>query len=442
MILPSSNVPVTAVRWVGENVERILKMPTEPSHNERNTTPSVMTTLLPIMAVVAVAYLVTGIAMPVLPVYVHQKLGFSTFVVGLVAGPKFGATLLSRLWAGRFADTRGRKSAVIVGLGFAGTAGLLYILSVRLSAAPSASVTVLLLGRALLGVMESFVITGALSWGLTLAGSQNTGTVMSWVGTALYTAYAIGAPAGSGLYASSGFAAVGVATMLLPLATIGLVVPLRRTGPSGAAAPPLSAVLPAVLRPRVPPALSRVRFARLTHLVPLLFLERGWSHAWLALTTFSVAFIVTRIAFGHLPDRIGGAKVALVCMVVEALGLGVVWQAPGGVVALTGVAVSGLGYALVSPGLGVVAVASPPPQSRGAAMGTYTAFLDLSLGVASPTLGFIGQAVSLSAVFFVSAFVVVATVAAAYFLLSPQRQAYRVADDDPSPHRGGTRVRA
>jgi hypothetical protein len=75
-------------------------------------------------------------------------------------------------------------------------------------------------------------------------------------------------------------------------------------------------------------------------------------------------------------------------------------------------------------------------------MGTYTAFLDLSLGVASPTLGFIAQAVSLSAVFFVSALVVVATVAAAYFLLSPQRQAHRVADDDPSPHRAGTRVRA
>jgi MFS family permease len=420
----------------------MLKMPTEPSQDERHTTPSVITTLLPIMAVVAVAYLVTGIAMPVLPVYVHQELGFSTFVVGLVAGAQFAATLLSRLWAGRFADTRGPKTAVIAGLVFAGAAGLLYILSVRLATIPGTSVTVLLLGRALLGVMESFVITGALSWGLALAGSQHTGTVMSWVGTALYTAYAVGAPAGSGLYASSGFAAVGVATMLLPLATIGLVVPLRRTAPSAAAAPPLSAIVRAIWRPGVALALSGVGFAAITTFVPLLFLERGWSHAWLALTTFSVAFMVTRIAFGHLPDRIGGANVAVVCMVVEALGLAVVWQAPGVVVALTGVALSGLGYALVYPGLGVVAVKSGPPQSRGAAMGTYTAFLDLSLGVASPTLGFIAQAVSLSAVFFVSALVVVATVAAAYFLLSPQRQAYRAADDDPRPHRAGTRVRA
>jgi hypothetical protein len=37
---------------------------------------------------------------------------------------------------------------------------------------------------------------------------------------------------------------------------------------------------------------------------------------------------------------------------------------------------------------------------------------------------------------------VVATVAAAFFLLSPQLQARRVADDDASPHCAGTRVRA
>ena len=38
--------------------------------------------LLPIMAVVFVAYLVIGLAMPVLPLHVHQGLGLSTFVVG------------------------------------------------------------------------------------------------------------------------------------------------------------------------------------------------------------------------------------------------------------------------------------------------------------------------------------------------------------------------
>src|SRR3954451_6212200 len=409
---------------------------------EPAATGSVLGRLLPIMAVVVVAYLVTGIAMPVLPVYVHQGLGLGTFVVGLVAGTQFAATLLSRLWAGRYADTKGPKRAVIAGLVVAGGAGLLYLISVQFAGTPNTSVGILVLGRALLGVMESFVITGALTWGIARAGSQNTGMVMSWVGTALYTAYAFGAPAGSLLYSSYGFAAVGVVTMLLPLGCLAVVAPVRAVAPHLRGGTRFTDIVHAIWRPGVALALSGVGFAAITTFVPLLFMERGWSQAWLALTTFSVAFMVARIAFGHLPDRIGGAKVAVVCMLVEALGLAVVWQAPGVVMALAGVALSGFGYSLVYPGLGIEAVKSAPPQSRGAAMGTYTAFLDLSLGVASPTLGFIAQAVSLSAVFFVSALVVVATVAAAYFLLSPQLQAYRVADDARSPRRAGTRVRA
>ena len=46
----------------------------------------VVATLLPIMAVVLIAFLVIGLALPVLPLHVHQGLGLGTFVVGLVSG--------------------------------------------------------------------------------------------------------------------------------------------------------------------------------------------------------------------------------------------------------------------------------------------------------------------------------------------------------------------
>lgn len=41
------------------------------------------TALLPIMGAVFVAFLVIGMAVPVLPLHVHQTLELSTFVVGL-----------------------------------------------------------------------------------------------------------------------------------------------------------------------------------------------------------------------------------------------------------------------------------------------------------------------------------------------------------------------
>ena len=386
-----------------------MRPKTAAAHESRPAAGSIAAALLPLMAVVVVAYLVTGIAMPVLPVYVHQGLGLGTFVVGLVAGTQFAATLISRLWAGRYADVHGSKRAVLAGLSFAGAAGAAYLASTHVAGQPIASVTILIIGRALLGVMESFVITGALSWGVALAGPQHTGKVMSWVGTALYTAFAVGAPLGTGLYATFGFAAIGLATMLLPLATVGVVAPLRPIEPASLVRPAFRDVVRAIWVPGVALALSGVGFAAIITFVPLLFVDRGWGQAWIPLTAFSAAFMVARVAFGHVPDRMGGVRVALCCMLIEAAGLALIWRASGSTAALVGVTLTGLGYSLVYPGLGVEAVRLAPPQSRGVAMGTYTAFLDLSLGLASPSLGWLADAGGLSLVFLVSGIVVAGT---------------------------------
>ncbi|MFP3560338.1 arabinose transporter, partial [Paraburkholderia sp. SIMBA_049] len=68
------------------------------------------------MAVVLVAFLIIGIALPVLPLHVHDDLGLGTFFVGLVTGSQCAASLFSRVWAGHFADKSGAKRAVIVGM--------------------------------------------------------------------------------------------------------------------------------------------------------------------------------------------------------------------------------------------------------------------------------------------------------------------------------------
>jgi len=108
--------------------------------------------------------------------------------VGLVVGSQFAASLISRLWRVSIPTAGARRYAVVIGLLIAAAAGLLYLLSLQFVSQPEMSVTILLLGRALLGAGESFIITGAQSWGLTLAGPQNTGKVLAWMGTAMYAA--------------------------------------------------------------------------------------------------------------------------------------------------------------------------------------------------------------------------------------------------------------
>src|SRR5215813_8469390 len=179
--------------------------------------------LIPIMAVVLIAFLIIGVALPVLPLHVHQDLGFGAFIVGLVTGSQFGASLLSRVSAGHYADSRGPKRAVVIGLMTAIVAGFLYLLSLYFAGVPTVSVTILLFGRALLGRAESFIITGAVSWGLVLVGEKNAGRVIAWIGVAMFAALALGAPLGTALYSAGGFAGVAIATTLMPFLAVLVV---------------------------------------------------------------------------------------------------------------------------------------------------------------------------------------------------------------------------
>ena len=360
-----------------------------------------VTALLPVMAAVFVAFIVIGLAMPVLPLHVHHGLGLGTFLVGLVAGSQFAAAILSRVWAGRHADARGAKTAVTTGLMIAAAAGLLYLLSLRFAGTPAISVTILLLGRALLGVGESFIITGAQSWGLAVIGVRNTGKALAWVGSAMFAAFALGAPAGTVLYASYGFAAIALATTLLPIATLLFVAPLPRVASTARVQAGLMKVMAAVWVPGVASALSSIGFGAITAFSALFFVARGWA-AWPAFTVFATAFILTRLSLGHLADRFRGAKVALICVLVEAAGLGLIWLSPWSAVALIGAGLTGVGYSLVYPGFGVEAVRSAPAQSRGLAMGAYTAFLDVALGFGTPALGLLADLAGLGMAFVAS----------------------------------------
>jgi MFS family permease len=164
-------------------------------------------------------------------------------------------------------------------------------------------------------------------------------------------------------------------------------------------------------------ALSSVGFGAITTFIVLLFAKHGWGQAWLAFTVVSIAFMAGRLIFGHLPDRIAGSRVALICVLIEGTGQALIWLAPWSTLALLGAAVTGFGYSLVDPGFGVEAVRHAPPESRGLAMGAYTAFLDLALGVANPALGLVASGVGLEGVYLVSTLVVLCAAAIAVHLL-------------------------
>jgi predicted MFS family arabinose efflux permease len=283
-------------------------------------------------------------------------------------------------------------------------------------------VSVLLAGRAILGGAESFIITGAVAWGLALVDKEHAGKVIAWVGTAMFAAMALGGPVGTLLYDAFGFEAV-VLTLLLPLMVLMYLARMPAVAPHPhAIQTSVGSVMRAVWLPGLGAALASTGYCTILAFSSLYYSSMNWQPVWLAFTAFGVALIVARTAAGHLPDRFGGARVALIFVLVQAAGLFLIWLAGTSLIATLGAAFAGFGYSLVYPGLGIEAISGSTPQNRGTVMGIYTAFLDVAMAIGSPALGWVGGHLGLNAIFLAGALVVLSTAVVALLLLKRAKQ--------------------
>ncbi len=62
-------------------------------------------------------------------------------------------------------------------------------------------------------------------------------------------------------------------------------------------------------------------------------------------------------------------------------------------------ALTGFGFSMVFPALGIEAVARVPAGSRGAALGVYSVFLDVALAATGPIAGYVSQAYGFDAIY-------------------------------------------
>lgn len=377
--------------------------------------------LAPICVLVFLEFLTMGLPLPVLPLHVHGALGFGSLAVGVVIGAQSWATLLTRHIAGTRSDRRGPRSAVVLGLLLSAAAGVLYALS-TLAAVPVAQLSVLLLGRVVLGAGESLVVTGALSWGMALAGRERSGAVMSWVGVAMYGALAAGAPLGSELASRAGFVGLSLAAAASPLLGLLAAALARNVEPAFGARLPFQRVLRTIALPGSGLALAALGFGALAAFSTLRFAERGLTHAPLAMAAFGATYVLARVLFGGLPDRYGGARVAMVSALVTATGQFAMWLASSSSVAVLAAALTGLGFSLVFPAFGIEAVRQVPPQNRGVAIGAYAACFDLSLGVGVPLLGALVGLTDYGAAFVLSGSAALASFAIAVALATRARK--------------------
>jgi MFS family permease len=356
-----------------------------------------------LFAVTFSGLLAVGAVLPVLPRYVHGPLGYGDVAVGIVIGAYAVTGLLLRPLAGRLADRRGRKPALLLGIVGAAVGGLLYL--------PSLGLAGVILARLVTGAGEGALYTSGSAWIVDIAPAARRGRVLGLYGLAVWGGLSVGPLAGELLLDLGGYDAVWIFAATMPL--LGALIASRVPDPfvPHPHVEPHPLIAPEAIGPGLAVSLSAVGYAAVASFVVLHLEGLGVGHGALVFGVFAAMIVIARLIAGNLPDRVGAAKVAIVAALVEAAGLLTIGFAESLAVALIGAAAMGAAFSLINPSLMLIALGRVTPRARGAAMGTYTAFFDAGVGLGAPLAGLVAALSDYEGAFVFAAAVAVASAA-------------------------------
>ena len=363
-----------------------------------------------------------GAIIPMLPVYLHEQVGASTFVTGLLIGMSSAFALLGRLFAGKTADRKGRRIALLIGMAFCTGAGALYFPVFGLWAIPPA--------RVLHGLGEGFFVTAAVAWAVDVAPENRRAQALGFLSSGIWGGVCVGPAIGQALGTMgrvAGFVAVSSVVVML-------IITLMEEQPRPHAHEPTRWFPPPVLLPGIVLGFGNVTYAAMSGFLILLLRQRGHGTTW-AFSAFALAVLFGRAAFGALPDRIGPRRSLYAGYVFLAIGLVLIALVRNRAFDVPAALLVGLGYSFPWPALASVVVTRVSVAERAAALGALTAFYDLFVAGSSALAGFVAGHWGLTSVFwmalacaFVSAVMVVATNIGKEFTSAPRIQT-------PSPYR-------
>jgi MFS family permease len=356
-------------------------------------------------------FLAVGAVLPVLPRYVVGPLGGGDVEAGIVTGAFAFAAIVGRPIGGRIADRRGRRLVVVAGLVLSAIAGGLYFLPFGVAG--------LVFARLVLGWGDGWVFTAGLAWTVDLAPAHVRGRAIAWYGLGVWGGLSIGPIIGEVLLAVGGYDAVWAFAAASPLAgaLLARIVPDRR-GAGAPAMPGRQPLLPrAALRPGLALFLANVGYATLAGFVVLHLEEQGSGGGAAVFTACAVTVVGARLLLAWLPDRVGPRTTAVGSGIAQAIGLALIAVASDLPVAIAGAVVMGTGFSLSFPSLALLVVDGVDERQRGAAMGGFSSFFDLGVGIGAPAAGVISATAGYATAFWVAA--AFALAGAAVIVVSP-----------------------
>jgi MFS family permease len=382
-----------------------------------NRSENVNLSLITYVCFTFVGYFIIGLSLSVLPIFINKSLGFSLVVAGLVISLQYVSTFFLRAYSGKIIDGKGPKPAVLFSMVSFSLTGIFLIIAYYFKFSPLISLSFLVITRLLTGCAEGMIGASPINWAIMAVGEKHTAKIISYNGVACYGALAIGASLG--IIIEQKFSLYGIGILSIILGILGFLFARTKENKTNINQKEVQSfwkVLGKVAPFGVCLALGGLGFASISTFITLYYNYFHWNNGALCLSVFGGLFVAGRLVFSNVINNYGGIKVAIACLLVETIGLLIIAFATNSQMALLGAGVTGLGFSLIFPALGVVAIKSVSPSSQGSALAGYGLFIDLSLGVAGPLIGGVADIYGMSYIFPFSASMVFIGLGLAYLL--------------------------
>ena len=384
---------------------------------------NISTSLISYIFFTFIGYFIIGLSLSVLPIFIHQGLGFSMLVAGIVISLQYVMTFVMRAYSGKIVDNKGPKPAVLASMLSFSVTGFILIAAFYFKFSPITSLIFLIFTRLLTGCAEGMIGASPINWAIMTFGEKHTAKIISYNGVACYGALALGASLGVVIIKYFSFYGLGFLIVILGL--IGYFIAKTKQNRIGNRSEndeqkSFWNVLGKVAPFGMCLALGGLGFATISTFITLYYDFHHWQNGALCLSVFGILFVVSRLIFSNAINRFGGINVAIASLTVETLGLTIICLATHPYFALIGAGITGLGFSLIFPALGVMAMKTVSSSNKGSALAGYGLFIDISLGITGPLIGGVADYFGLAYIFPFSIAIVLIGLGLAYFLKMSQ----------------------
>jgi MFS family permease len=360
--------------------------------------PPILTRPFLLVSLASLAYFVAdGTSFALVSRFAIGPLQADAFGAGLTYGAFSLSALVLRPLSGRLADRSGRRPLMVGGALLFGAVMLAHLLATSLA--------ILVVLRLLLGVAEALVFVAAFAAEADLSPPERRGEALTLFSLSLYVGIAVGPLIGETAFSVGGFPGVWIASAALAAVAALVALAVPETRPAAAPGPlaPARILHPAGLLPGLI-LMTGVwgMGGYFTLMPPYAVGPLGLDGARLFLLLFGGTVILARLAGARLPDRVGARRLSGTAMLITAAGLGLMGFVPTVAGLLAGTLLLGLGVAFTTPALASLTVSRAPASERGAALGTFSLFIDLAFGAGPIAMGAVASA-STTPVAFLSA---------------------------------------